>query len=422
MGALLTVSAAGSIVLLALASFLGAGYLAGCAACLLWLSIARLVAADAVEKEGGAPGSAALAWSGALAVPGTTLVALSAAQAVLRVPAPSADPLALVSSALSVTLTSLVCARSLSACRGGASLSAWVGRRLDVASLATGLCAVVSQLLTLGDRAEWVTMTCLTGCVLGGGVLLVALEVALCALCRERGLMGCVRVLRDASREHRRAIHLTAAGKDCAMVVVKCALAALSASPFVLGSALFSCGVALARFTALRMAGAGEGRRLELFRRVGAVLAASGLAYALYSARFFFGARSSGGYGEVAGLAIATYTFVDFAVQTTDLVRLRRTHDLEARALRTVGLAAVLVNFPLTQAALMAFSESSDHAFSDGLSGVVFGGLVVVVGLVTLMRGAGPRGGVGLDEVGGEEGGDDQAPSETAEVAHRGAR
>ena len=40
----------------------------------------------------------------------------------------------------------------------------------------------------------------------------------------------------------------------------------------------------------------------------------------------------------------------------------------------------------MTQTAIMSFSESVEHAFSDGLAGVVFGGLVVLIGVIMLLR------------------------------------
>lgn len=390
MGAFLAVSAASSAALLALALRLGAWYLVGCAACLLWLSCARLAAAT-FGREAAVPDRRELAWSAALAPPGVALVALSAAQALLRLPEPPADPIALVSAALVAALVALVCARSLTERRRDASLGAWVARRVDVCLLASALATVVVQLLTLGDASEWAAMTCLTGCILGSLVLLVALSIASCALCSSHTVAECAAALGGAVRRRRRAIHLAAVGKDALMVAGKGVLAVASTSPFVLASSAFSCGIAVARFTALRMEGKDSVYRFALLRRMGVVLAASGLAYALYSARFFFGERSAGGFGEVLGLAIATLTFADFAVQVAALVRLRGSHDLEAWALRMVGLAAILVNFPLTQSALMSFSEASDHAFFDGLSGAVFGGLVVMVGLTVLVRGV--RGG-----------------------------
>lgn len=88
----------------------------------------------------------------------------------------------------------------------------------------------------------------------------------------------------------------------------------------------------------------------------------------------------------IMALAIACYTFVDFGIQISELIKLRKRQNLEAEALRMVSFSGILVSFVLTQTAIMSFSEPGEHNFSDGLSGLVFGGLVVVVGLVLLIR------------------------------------
>ena len=67
-------------------------------------------------------------------------------------------------------------------------------------------------------------------------------------------------------------------------------------------------------------------------------------------------------------------------------IKLRKHRDLEAKALRLVSLCGILVSFVLTQTAIMSFSEQAEHNFSDGLAGVVFGGLVMLVGIIMSLR------------------------------------
>lgn len=168
------------------------------------------------------------------------------------------------------------------------------------------------------------------------------------------------------------------------MVLVKLGMSFASASFFMFANALFTCGIGLARYVALKMQGKETAEQLRLYRRVSVILSISGLCYVGYSVRLFFGG-SAGQYSEVMALAIAAYTFVEFGIQIHDLIKLRKQHDLEAKALRLVSLCGILVSFVLTQTAIMSFSEPGEHNFSDGLAGVVFGGLVVIVGVISLL-------------------------------------
>ena len=220
--------------------------------------------------------------------------------------------------------------------------------------------------------------------------------------------------------------HFVSVGKDGFMVLVKLVMSVASASFFMFANALFSCGIGLARYVALKMQGKETAEQLRLYRWVSAILSFSGLCYAGYSVRLFFGGSagqysevmalaiaaytfvefgiqirdliklrkqhrlffggSAGQYSEVMALAIAAYTFVEFGIQIHDLIKLRKQHDLEAEALRLVSLCGILVSFVLTQTAIMSFSEQAEHNFSDGLAGVVFGGLIVLVGVTVFIR------------------------------------
>lgn len=162
-------------------------------------------------------------------------------------------------------------------------------------------------------------------------------------------------------------------------------LTLVSLSFFMFANALFSCGIGLARYTALQMQGKDSGQQIKLYRWVSGILSFSGLCYVAYSIRPFFGG-SAGQYDMVMALAIAAYTFFEFGLQIWDLLKLRKQHDLEAKALRLVSLCGILVSFVLTQTAIMSFSAQGEHNFSDGLAGVVFGGLVVLVGLIMALR------------------------------------
>lgn len=262
---------------------------------------------------------------------------------------------------------------------------AWTCRHFDFALLCVLLSALVSQLLLFGNPNEWAQMVCLTGCVMGGVLLLLGSNLLLCSLSGYRDTRESIRLIRKELKDRRRLFHFVSVGKDGFLVLVKLVLSLVSASFFMFSNALFSCGIGLARYMALNMQGKESAEQLRLYRLVAVILSFSGLCYAGYSVRLFFGG-SAGQYSEVMALAIAAYTFVEFGIQIHELLKLRKHHDLEAEALRLVSFCGILVSFVLTQTAIMSFSEPGEHNFSDGLAGIVFGGLVVLVGFIALLR------------------------------------
>lgn len=348
-------------------------YLIGCGGLLLWLGGFRLL----VKKRSG-PWCSVL-----LLLPAIGLCVLSAAPLFADL-LPVYDTIQTGLICILIGTQAFFVTASLIVRRKEKDVSIWLIRQFDFALLCTLLPSLVSQLLLLGEESEWAQMVCLTGCVMGGVLLLLGCNLLLCALFGYRGTRESIRLVRDEFQRRRRIFHFASVGKDGFMVLVKLVMSIASASFFMFANALFSCGIGLARYVALKMQGKETAGQLRLYRWVCAILSFSGLCYAGYSVRLFFGG-SAGQYSEVMALAIAAYTFVEFGIQIYDLIKLRKKRDLEAEALRLVSLCGILVSFVLTQTAIMSFSELGEHNFSDGLAGVVFGGLVVLVGIVALL-------------------------------------
>ena len=348
-------------------------YLIGCGGLLLWLGGFRLL----VKKRSG-PWCSVL-----LLLPAIGLCVLSAAPLFADL-LPVYDTIQTGLICILIGTQAFFVTASLIVRRKEKDVSIWLIRQFDFALLCTLLPSLVSQLLLLGEESEWAQMVCLSGCVMGGVLLLLGCNLLLCALFGYRGTRESIRLVRDEFQRRRRIFHFASVGKDGFMVLVKLVMSIASASFFMFANALFSCGIGLARYVALKMQGKETAGQLRLYRWVCAILSFSGLCYAGYSVRLFFGG-SAGQYSEVMALAIAAYTFVEFGIQIYDLIKLRKKRDLEAEALRLVSLCGILVSFVLTQTAIMSFSELGEHNFSDGLAGVVFGGLVVLVGIVALL-------------------------------------
>ncbi len=258
-------------------------------------------------------------------------------------------------------------------------------RHYDFSLLALCLSILVSQLLWLSGEDTWAAMVCLTGCVMGAVILLLGCDLLLRASCGYLSTLESIRTVKQLFKEKRRMFHFAKVGKDGFLVLFKLAMSMVSHSFFLFSNALFSCGMGVARLVALQMKKKDPPGQFRLYRNVGVILALAGLAYVTYSIRLFFGG-TPGNYGQIMGIAIAFYTFLEFGLQIADLIRLRKQHNLEAEAMRLISFCSILVSFVLTQSALMSSSSPGNHAITDGMAGVFFGSLVMLVGIIMLLR------------------------------------
>ena len=238
--------------------------------------------------------------------------------------------------------------------RQNLNTASWGGREASFSALALSLSTVVNLMLNKAENPENGMMTALTGGVMALFILLISANIGLCAVFSFHSTGESIRELRAQYRSKRRTFHFLAVGKDCVMVLIKIALSIISSSFFMFANALFSSGIAVARYEALKMNGQERGIQLKTAFKVSSVIIFSGLCYVCYSIRLFFGG-SPGAYGMVMALAIACYTFVDFTIQIAAIIRLRHDGSLEAEALRVVSLCSILVCFVLTQTAIMSW-------------------------------------------------------------------
>lgn len=349
-------------------------YSFGCGAVMLWLGAWRIVSYG--RKKPKLTGAVLILASFGLA-------ALSAAQMFSENTESAYMLAAIVICSLTAAQAAMII-YSLISCRKQSAAEAKFLRGFDTALLCVMLAAVVSRLLLFGAAEEWAQMTCLTGCVTAGVIFLTGLDMMLCAFCGFRTTRESIRMIHRYIRARRRTLHFVSVGKDCVMVFAKLVMSIVSFSFFIFSNALFSCGIGLARYTALQMKDKNKSEQRKLFRRAMLILAGSGLCYVIYSIRLFFGG-SAGNYGMVMALSIACYTFAEFVLQIRELIKLKDSGDLEAKALRLISFSGIIVSFVLTQTAIMSFSQSGDHNVSDGIAGIVFGGIVVIVGLIALL-------------------------------------
>lgn len=372
------------IVMTGIAIYYKSMYLTGCGTALLWLGIFRLwFIRQGMENEDIQCKCCKLAGM-VLFLPVIILCGVSIIPMFISVQL-QVDMIQIGIFCILIAMQTALVVFSLIVNRADKAVTVRTVRHFNIAVLCVLLASLVSRLLLLGEEAEWAQMVCLTGCVMGGIIFLSGCNMLLCAICGYRTTRESIRLIRGIVRDNQRKLHFVSVGKDGIMVFVKLVMSIVSFSFFMFANMLFSCGIGIARYTALMMQGKDRDGQLRLYAKVALILIFSGICYVAYSVRLFFGG-SAGQYGMVMALMIACYTFVEFGIQIRELIKLRKEQNLEAEALRLISFSGILVSFVLTQTAIMSFSESGEHNFSDGLAGVVFGGLVVLVGLFALFR------------------------------------
>lgn len=230
------------MMFLAAALYFRSAYLIGCGGLLLWLGGFRLLVQKHTDP-----------WcSVLLIIPAIVLCGLSATPLFVEL-MPSYDIFQTGMACVLVGAQADLATVSLIVHRKEKDVSTWITRQFGAALLCVPLPALVSQLLLLGEESEWAQMVCLTGCMMGGLVLLLGFNLLLCALCGYRSTWESIRLVRNEIRRRRRIFRFMSLGIDGFMVLVKLVMSIVSSSFFMFANTLFSCGIGLARYVALKM-------------------------------------------------------------------------------------------------------------------------------------------------------------------------
>lgn len=262
------------------------------------------------------------------------------------------------------------------------------GRFLRLATLAC-LSAPVSIVTVLflgvGSPEETQALGCMTAVLFGVLGIAAALDMIMVSRCGYGSTRASLRMVSAWIREKRRYLPHFMAAKDISLVLGKSLLALLTMSFFMLANALYSVGMGIGRHIAYKMPAQSREKQVASYRRVGVIISLSSVCYVLYSVRLLFG-ESTSSYPMVAALIIAMYTFAEFGVNIREAIRLRKSHALEARALRALSFASTLLCFVLTQTAIMSFASEGNNNRANALAGIIFGGLATLVGVYVIVN------------------------------------
>jgi len=253
-----------------------------------------------------------------------------------------------------------------------------------ISALSAPMSLIVVLLLHMTGAEDGRALSCMSAVLFGVMSLLISINMILVSRCNYRSTLESIRLVNNLYKKHKLVFTRISILKDALLVAGKAIISVISVSFFMFVNALYSAGMGVARFVALRMHKQDREKQIESYRLVGIIISISSICYVLYSVRLFFGGKT-GAYDMNVALVIALYTFVEFGINIREAIRLRKSKILEAKALRAISFSGTLLCFVLTQTAIMSFAAEGDNSFANALSGVVFGSLAALRGIFVIM-------------------------------------
>lgn len=252
------------------------------------------------------------------------------------------------------------------------------------AAMSAPLSLALTLILEITKTEDAVTLSCMSVGIFGALALFIAVNIAMVSLCGYKSTRDSIKIVSALIRHRKLVFTRITILKDAFLVASKTAISIISLSFFMFANALYSAGMGITRFYAVRMHTQDRVQQIKSYRFVGFIISVASICYVIYSVRLFGGGKTET-YSMHIALVIALYTFVEFGINVRDAFRLRKSKALEAKALRAISLSSTLLCFVLTQTAIMSFAAEGDNSFTNALSGVVFGGLAALVGLYIIV-------------------------------------
>jgi hypothetical protein len=252
------------------------------------------------------------------------------------------------------------------------------------AAMSVPLSIAITLILCIAKTDEAVTLSCMSVGIFGAAALLISVNIAMVSLCGYKNTRDSIKTILALIRHRKLVFTRITILKDAFLVVSKTSISVISLSFFMFANALYSAGMGVARFYAVRMCTQDRAQQVKSYRFVGIIISSASICYVIYSVRLFGGGKTKP-YSMYIALVIALYTFVEFGINICDAFRLRKSKALEAKALRAISLSSTLLCFVLTQTAIMSFASECNNSFANALAGVVFGGLAALVGLYIIV-------------------------------------
>lgn len=259
-------------------------------------------------------------------------------------------------------------------------------RLISLAAMSAPLSLIIGVILTIAPIEDDVaTLVCLSTSAFGGAALLIAVNLIIVSLCGYQGTRDSLKTIHRLVKDKKLVFVRISVAKDTFLVLSKTVISVVALSFFMFTNALYSAGLGVARYIAVKMHTQNGERQLQSYFRVGVVIFLASISYVIYAIRLFYKSETAS-FPMIVGIAIACYTFLEFGINIREAFRLRKSNALETKALRAISLSSTLLCFVLTQTALMSFANEGDSSFANALAGVVFGGAAALVGVYVMVR------------------------------------
>lgn len=161
----------------------------------------------------------------------------------------------------------------------------------------------------------------------------------------------------------------------------------LSGSVFACMNGCYTLGMALARYCALAGLVQKKNKRGSYFyyRLSGIIMVIASLLYVVYSLWTIRHPKTMY-YGEIIAITIATITFTEIGINLHGVLKYRKSNLPVLHAVKTINLGTSLISLVLTQAAILAFADSGNNSFVNGILGSIMGGAAALLGCYLIWR------------------------------------
>lgn len=113
------------------------------------------------------------------------------------------------------------------------------------------------------------------------------------------------------------------------------------------------------------------------------ILVASAI-FVMYMSRLFF-MEYTYTYSTIMGVAIATFSFTELGIAIGGLVSATKKNHYLMMGIKCCNLSSALIAIVLTQIALLSLPETINASFYNAITGVVLGGLSMLIGVFMII-------------------------------------
>lgn len=128
----------------------------------------------------------------------------------------------------------------------------------------------------------------------------------------------------------------------------------------------------------------GTRESLKKFLKMAILILVASAIFVMYMSRLFF-MEYTYTYSTIMGVAIATFSFTELGIAIGGLVSATKKNDYLMTGIKCCNLSSALIAIVLTQIALLSLPETINASFYNAITGVVLGGLSMLIGVFMII-------------------------------------